>query len=150
MLPSSLPVLILGCALGGVSTTLLFSVFETWMISEYHARGAEMAGLDLASVLSRMTTLGSVVAILVGVLGDMLVQATGSRTTPFVASMCCITINAILLLRRRDENYGESASGNTALSALSDWTSLLRNPQILALALTSCVFEGMMYLFILF
>jgi MFS family permease len=159
MLSSNITILTLGRILGGVSTTLLFSVFETWMISDYHRRGLNTAagGLDLSSVFGRMTTLSSIVAILVGVLGDILVQATGSRTTPFLASICCLCVAAILLLRRWKENYGESASTTTnhnhktsTLTTIASTASLLRDPQILALALTSTIFEGTMYLFIFF
>lgn len=38
VLSNDLMILFAGRALGGLSTTLLYSVFETWMISEYHAR----------------------------------------------------------------------------------------------------------------
>lgn len=39
MLSENLTILFLGRVAGGVSTTLLFSVFEAWMISDYHERG---------------------------------------------------------------------------------------------------------------
>ena len=146
MLSDEIIILVLGRILGGISTTLLFSVFETWMIADYHSRGIEMAGLDLGNVFGRMTTLGSIVAILCGVVGDMLVQATGSRTMPFLASVCCLCVAAALLLTRGKENYGEVVTSTST----SDNGSIPRNLQMLALAATSCIFEGTMYLFIFF
>ncbi len=89
MLSNSFPVLLFGRLCGGVSTTLLFSVFETWMIAEYHSRGLEQLGLTLSSVFGHMTTLSCIVAIASGVLGDVLVVQLGDRIWPFVASMAC-------------------------------------------------------------
>jgi MFS family permease len=151
-LSSSVIVLMMGRIFGGVSTTLLFSVFETWMLADYAARGPSLSGLDLSRVFGRMTTLGSVVAILVGVLGDMLVAWSGSRTTPFLASICFLALAAVVMVRRWDENYGASAEQptSTSNSTSTSTKSLLHSPQLLALALTSTVFEGTMYLFIFF
>jgi MFS transporter, MFS domain-containing protein family, molybdate-anion transporter len=64
MLSDDFLVLLSGRVLSGVSTTLLFVVFETWMIIEYHNRGLENAGLVLDRVFGNMKTLSSVVAIL--------------------------------------------------------------------------------------
>lgn len=129
MLSNDFLVLLVGRALGGLSTTLLFSVFETWMITEYHNRGLDNAGLDLSDIFGSMTTLSSVVAILAGVLGDFLVQYSASRTTPFLASIVCLAVAALLIWTRwvrilvltvrwtrlinamQPENYGGSANG---------------------------------------
>ncbi len=46
MLSDNLTFLFLGRVAGGVSTTLLFSVFEAWMISDYHERGLGIAPVD--------------------------------------------------------------------------------------------------------
>ena len=100
MLSNDFLVLLVGRALGGLSTTLLFSVFETWMITEYHNRGLDNAGLDLSDIFGSMTTLSSVVAIVAGVLGDFLVQYSASRTTPFLASIVCLAVAAFLIWTR--------------------------------------------------
>ena len=89
MLTDHLPTLFFGRVCGGVSTTLLFSVFETWMITEYYQQG--LPAEQLSSVFSGMTTLSSIVAILSGVIGDMLVELSGTRTWPFLAAgFCCV------------------------------------------------------------
>ena len=97
MLSDDFFVLLIGRCLGGLSTTLLFSVFETWMITEYHNRGLDNAGLDLSSIFGNMTTLSSVMAIVSGVFGDLLVQYTGSRTSPFLASVVCLAVALCLI-----------------------------------------------------
>ena len=82
----SLPVLLAGRVLGGISTSLLFSVFESWMVTDFHARGLGTKGGDLGRTFGRMSTINSVVAILSGVGSEWLVSKTGTRKAPFVAS----------------------------------------------------------------
>lgn len=53
----SVPVLVLGRVLGGVGTSLLFSVFEGWMVSDFKAKGG---GEGLGVVFGRMSTVNSV------------------------------------------------------------------------------------------
>ena len=98
MLSNDLTVLFLGRLCGGVCTTLLYSVFETWMITEYHERGLQRSGLTLSSIFGYMTTISSIVAILSGVVGDLLVAQLGSRVWPFVASIVCSIGAACLIL----------------------------------------------------
>lgn len=91
MLSDSLLVLFFGRLTGGVSTTLLFSVFEAWMISTYHEQGLQTSSLELSTVFGNMTTLSCVVAIASGVFGDVLVAHSGTRTWPFMAAgFCCV------------------------------------------------------------
>lgn len=126
MVSENLTVLFLGRFAGGVSTTLLFSVFEAWMISDFHERGLHIAsvkpdvdaavdmqdmgdaegekGAETASstpldgIFSTMTTLSCVVAIASGVVGDMLVTASGTRTWPFMAAMFCSIMAAAIIV----------------------------------------------------
>lgn len=89
MLSDSLPILFLGRFAGGICTTLLFSVFEAWMISDYHEQGLQASDLELSSIFGTMTTLSCIVAIVSGVAGDALVQVSGTRTWPFLAAVAC-------------------------------------------------------------
>ncbi|KAK8016138.1 major facilitator superfamily domain containing protein 5 [Apiospora rasikravindrae] len=151
MLSDSLLVLFFGRLTGGVSTTLLFSVFEAWMISTYHEQGMHTSGPELGTVFGNMTTLSCVVAIVSGVFGDVLVTYSGTRTWPFMAAgMCCMGA-AYLISRIWNENYGERSSEQTSLQDLKGGLSvILGDAKILSLGITSCVFEGTMYLFIFF
>jgi len=94
MVSNNFVVLFLGRICGGVSTTLLFSVFEAWMITEYHSRGLASSGLPLGTICGYMTTLSCIVAIASGVLGDVLVAELGGRVWPFVASIVCCALAA--------------------------------------------------------
>ncbi|KAK7962551.1 uncharacterized protein PG986_003376 [Apiospora aurea] len=151
MLSDSLPVLFFGRLTGGVSTTLLFSVFEAWMISTYHEQGLHTSGLELSTVFGNMTTLSCVVAIASGVFGDILVTYSGTRTWPFMAAgMCCVGA-AYMISRIWNENYGARSTEQTSLQDLKGGLSvILGDAKILSLGITSCFFEGTMYLFIFF
>lgn len=99
MISPSLHVLFIGRMCGGLSTTLLYSVFETWMITEYHQRELEEWGLNLSTVFGTMTTISSMVAIVSGVFGDALLTVTGSRVSPFLASVVCLGAAFALISR---------------------------------------------------
>lgn len=169
MFSNDLTVLFLGRLCGGVCTTLLYSVFETWMITEYHDRGLQGSGLTLSSIFGYMTTLSCVVAIACGVLGDVLVAELGGRVWPFVASIVC-SIGAgclimktwvclftllphlsHLLMSTQKENYGsKSAETNSLQDIKTGVTTILKDKRIFSLGIASCFFEGTMYLFIFF
>ena len=100
MVSDNIVVLFLGRICGGVSTTLLFSVFEAWMITEYHSRGLQGSGLTLGSVFGYMTTLSCTVAIVSGVLGEVLVVELGGRIWPFLASIVCASLAAYYMWMR--------------------------------------------------
>ena len=98
-LSNNLSILFLGRALGGVGTTLMYTVFEAWMVTEYHQRGLEHSGMLLSTILGRMWTLSSVVAIVTGLVGQTLVGFTGTKCAPFVASIICLVPAAALIVR---------------------------------------------------
>lgn len=87
MLSDNLYILFAGKLCGGVSTTLLYSVFDAWMITEYHKRGLEAEHLSLGTLYGWMTSLNSIVAITTGVVGEILVSFTGTKVSPFLLAV---------------------------------------------------------------
>lgn len=82
-----------GRVLGGVATSILFSAFEAWAVSEFRARGLR----GLRAFFALLISVNSVVAILAGVVSEWLVAWTGTRTAPFVAS-CAFLLVAFLVI----------------------------------------------------
>ncbi|KAH0347879.1 major facilitator superfamily domain-containing protein, partial [Aureobasidium melanogenum] len=150
MLSDDLLILFAGRACGGISTTLLYSVFETWMIAEYHDQALDAYGLSLGSMFGKMTTLSSVVAIVSGVVGDLLVKSLDSKTSPFMASVVCLVLALIFISKRWNENYGDNASSRDKDGEFINLSSILFDPQIISVGLASCFFEGGMYMFVFF
>lgn len=100
VLSNNISILFAGRALGGLGTTLMYTVFEAWMVTEYNKRGLERTSLKLSSIFGRMITLSSVVAVLAGLVGQVLVSWTGTNCAPFVASICCLGPAAFIVLRK--------------------------------------------------
>jgi hypothetical protein len=65
----SMPALMVGRVLGGLSTSLLFSAFESWMVSEHRKRGFREE--LLASTFGISSWGNGIVAILAGFLAQL-------------------------------------------------------------------------------
>lgn len=154
VLSSNLPILFFGRILGGISSTLLYSVFEAWMVSEHHSRNLSSA-LPLGTMFSWSVTLSGTVAIVSGVVGEVLVSFTGTKTSPFMLAIVCLATAAAGIHTFWGENYGKDVSGAQddsdeaqTLVHLQPQLPTQHRQQILALGLVTTVFEGSMYLFV--
>ncbi|KAM0286760.1 hypothetical protein ACHAQH_000780 [Verticillium albo-atrum] len=149
----SVALLFAGRALGGLATSLLFSVFETWMVTDFKKRGLEDNGGDLSRTFGLMSTVNSVVAIVSGLASEWLVGSVGTSKAPFGASAVLVGVAAVCMVSTWDENHGaaaETPSKSTSKkdeSKVSLWNTLT-TPGMLALTLASTAFEGSMYLFV--
>ena len=77
-----------GRILGGISTSILYSAFEAWMVTEFHKRSLSKGG-SLSRLFGTMTTVNSLVAIAAGVISEALATYFGTRAAPFMASILC-------------------------------------------------------------
>jgi hypothetical protein len=135
----SLPLLLVGRFLGGVSTvglflcssyiygdltpfhftqSILFSCFEAWLIASAHDLGLPDA--ELSSILSRCTFINGIVAALSGVFSNVIVNHFGTVKAPFVSSAVCLGLAALAIRTTWAENYGSDAEGGTAKSKAED------------------------------
>lgn len=107
--PHSIYILFLGRFLGGIATTLLFTVFETWLVAEFHRLELAKEGEDLNGLLGTITILNSIAAVTAGLLSEFLVEWTGTKRSPFVASIGCLGLAFPAIL----ENWVRSYSGHS-------------------------------------
>jgi MFS family permease len=96
---NDLIILFIGRILGGISATLIYSVFESWMVTEYHRRDLVKSSLSLSSMFGLMTTLNSIVAIVAGLVGQLAVSVTGTKSSPFMASIPCLGLAFWVMLK---------------------------------------------------
>lgn len=155
VLSQNLAVLIIGRILAGIALTLLWTVFESWMVTEYISRGFEDSSVPLSSMFGIMTTSNCMAAILGGVLGHCMVLALGSRKDPFVAGITLEAAAAFLMWKTWPENYGVQAPENESLedAAARKETApglQLGDPRIWALSFVGCCFEGTTFLVVFF
>ncbi|KAI6909277.1 DUF791-domain-containing protein [Hortaea werneckii] len=143
-------VLFAGRALGGVSTTLLYSVFETWMVAEYHARELGACGLRLSDMFSSSVMLSGLTAVVSGVVGEALVKWTGSKSSPFLLAATenlAVPPSTHSLSPSTEEKDHQQQPSTSAQATYRD---ILRDKRLLTLAFTTTAFEGSMYLFVFF
>jgi len=165
----SYSVLMFGRVTGGIATSLLFSCFECWMVSEHQTRHRFSSGL-LSYMFGLMFTLMYMVAILSGVVGEFLADAVplkpmtedslihfGGVLGPFDLAIFCLIAGALLIMFLWEENYGREAPGHD--SRRSGESSMMRDvSEALALCISDrrlwlvglivATFEGSMYAFV--
>lgn len=84
--------LFLGRILGGISGTLLWSVFESWLVAEFNQLMLKDSEPELSSIFSAMTTSNTCVAIIAGIVAGFLVDRAGTAKAPFLASIGCLAL----------------------------------------------------------
>ncbi|KAI0918321.1 hypothetical protein AcW1_009765 [Taiwanofungus camphoratus] len=148
-----LPVLLLGRVLGGVSTSILYSAFESWLISASNSLALSQS--DLSSIMGRASLVNGFVAAATGVISNELVAATGSFASPFVASGALLLLGWVVIKGTWTENYGSGGGTTVASSDVFQlrrlgqaWKIVRTEPSLMVIGLTQTCFEGSMYLFV--
>ena len=136
--------LMLGRFLSGVSTSLLFSVFESWMVCEHKRQGFDEA--LIGDTFSYATFGNGLVAVIAGLVANSAAESSG-YVAPFVVAILPLGIVAFVISCSWSENYGNQQS--KMLSSLSKGFELIKNDtRIAALGLGQSLFEGAMYTFV--
>lgn len=136
--------LMLGRFLSGVSTSLLFSAFESWMVCEHNKQGFDPA--LLGDTFAYATFGNGMVAVLAGLAANTVADAYGF-VAPFVLAIAPLSLVAILVSLFWNENYGNQQLN--MCSSLAKGVDLIRNDsRIAALGLAQSCFEGAMYTFV--
>ncbi|KAI9349206.1 hypothetical protein BDR26DRAFT_798976 [Obelidium mucronatum] len=141
-------ILAFGRILGGIATSLLFSVFESWMISEHFSRGFSDA--ELSDTFAYTTFGNGFVAILSGVIANHTVDKFG-LVSPFVMAIMVFVLSAVVVMGTWNENYGSQShtNDNGTFGSLIDGFTVIRNDfAMFATGMTQSLFEGGMYIFI--
>lgn len=127
-----------------MATSLLFSVFESWMIFEHNRRAFPSDWLT--QTLSLATFGNGLVAVGSGVLADAVVPSMG-YVGPFMVALLVLVIVAAVVSPSWTENYGDSKIDmyDTFVNPIN---ILRNNPRILLLGLVQSLFEASMYTFV--
>ncbi|TFY77336.1 hypothetical protein EWM64_g6675 [Hericium alpestre] len=153
LLYPSMPLLFLSRALGGISGSILYSAFESWLVSASTA--SALHSEDLSSIMGRATLVNGFVATGAGIISNKLVEYNADNfRSPFIASGALLILAFFVIRGAWTENYG----GAGAPSADDDifqikrlgsaWSIVTSDPVLLVLGLTQTIFEGSMYLFV--
>lgn len=152
----------LGRLLGGVATSLLFSVFDAWLI---RAHSDAQLKQYLGKSFSWAVFGNSLVAILAGLLANHAASATmpmvgykdgiymGGYLTPFDLALVALVGCGFLAATTWEENYGDTDSAKEGGESQAHWhdglkhalVTTVRSTDILLCGIISSLFEGSMY-----
>jgi len=140
-------ILLFGRVLGGISTNLLFSAFESWMTTEHRKKGFPEEWMS--KTYSDMSIGNGSMAILAGIVAQVLEDRLG-HIGPFQGAIA-LTVLALLLVLPWEENYGEKESDDDHSlyhQFKLGWGATLSNSHIWRIGMTQALSEGGMYTFV--
>ena len=140
-------ILLFGRVLGGISTNLLFSAFESWMTTEHRKKGFPEEWMS--KTYSDQSIGNGAMAILAGIVSQVLEDKFG-HIGPFQGAIA-LTVVALVLVLPWEENYGEKDSDkdhSVYHQFMEGWRATLTNSQIWRIGMTQALSEGGMYTFV--
>jgi len=139
-------ILMFGRLMGGIATSILWSAFESWMISEHHTRGFEEGWMS--STFSLMTVGNGLVAITSGLLAQGAVWSYGGHpVAPFDLSFAFLTLGTLVILLTWTENYGD-ATQDVSKGLKVAIQTIAGDRKVILLGAIQSLFEGAMYTFV--
>ena len=129
-LSNFLPILYAGRILGGISTSILFSAFESWLVSSANNQGVDQG--ELSSIFGRATLVNGFVAFSAGIASNKITAVFETYTAPFIASGMLLGLAWVVIKSLWTENYGngggtEVYSDPLQLKRLGQAWSIVRN-----------------------
>ncbi|EWG50728.1 hypothetical protein FVEG_09863 [Fusarium verticillioides 7600] len=149
MVSGNIVLLFVGRVMAGFCTTLLYSVFESWMTAEYKRQGFGDRGTTLSTIYSMMDVANGLVTAGSGMVAQAAVNTLGSHTAPFLLSIVCLSLALMIITRSWAENRGAPGKSPTIETSWKASAMSLTNPSLVILTLTMCFFEGSVH-FILY
>ena len=99
--------LILSRVIGGITTNLLYSVFESWLVTEHRSRGFEEGKLEI--ILRDSAIVSNSAAIVSGYIAHCLASRFGP-VGPFEGAVAFTCLASVLVMAMWSENYGSITS----------------------------------------
>jgi len=149
-------VLMVGRILGGISTSLLFSVFDSWLVSESQREGFD--GEQLGNTFSLAYFGSSLAAIAAGQFGEIAANIApltgvgggmyyGGYIAPFDLANVVLVLCMLYISNRWSENYGKS-DGQTGSNFGTALGAIFEDKRILLCGLICSSFESSMFIFV--
>ncbi|ORY31469.1 DUF791-domain-containing protein [Neocallimastix californiae] len=132
--------------LGGISTSLLFSCFEAWLINEHNSKG--FASSLLSNTLTWAAFLNGLTAIISGLIGNLVVNYF-NYAAPYGVAVIIFAISAVYIQHNWNENYGDTEVNKKKSSALVKGINVIfKDSTILSVGLIQSFYEAAMYIFV--
>ena len=139
--------LIVSRMIGGITTNLLFSVFESWLVTEHRRRG--YAEEKLETILRDSVILSNLAAIASGFLAEFLAVRFGP-VGPFEGAVTCTAIALVLVATMWRENYGSDVPGVQSVRGYmsSAFETIVTDTNISRIGLIQGLTEGSLQTFV--
>lgn len=136
--------LMVGRLLAGIATSILFSAFESWLVSEHNNRGYDPA--LISDTFSKAQFGNAVVAIVAGQLAGLAAGQFG-KVAPFDTAAIVLGATGLIVMLTWSENYGDSRQ-TVGGGLRSAWTMMFADEKILLVGIIQSCFESAMYLMV--
>jgi hypothetical protein len=156
--------LMLGRLLGGIAYSLLFSVFEAWLIDTHTEHGIKSY---LSKSFGYAAYANSVIAIIAGLVAHHAASSNkmqpvvqdafiykGGFINPFDIALCGLIACGLLAMTLWQENYGDDNSNKNSTDSKwyqglkNGFITTIRSQDIVLCGVISSLFEGSMYIFV--
>lgn len=144
---NNMPLLLFGRFLGGISTSLLFSAFESWMVSAHRKKGFPEEWL--ADTFGTASFINGISAIIAGLVAQLFADHLG-EIGPFQAAIA-LTILALFFVVLWEENYGSTDDDNKDKKGEEQQSGLqviMNDKKVFLTGAVNALFEGSMYSFV--
>ncbi|XP_072261992.1 molybdate-anion transporter [Pyxicephalus adspersus] len=139
-------VLMTSRVLGGFSSALLFSSFESWYSHE-HIEHHDFPAEWLPNTFSQVATWNGGISILAGVTANACAEWLGlGPASPSVLAVPLLGLAVVLVFRDWDENHGQSVGFTRSCG--DGLRCLLRDRRVVLLGAIQALFESVVYIFI--
>ena len=134
-------------SIGGISTSLLFSVFEAWYVSEH--RDAKKLNPDwIQETFSSSTFANGLIAIVAGVVANFLAETLSlGPKAPFAVAIFSFWVCYFVVTSSWEENHGD-----TNVDIIGGYKSglaiIFNDSNILCVGIVQSIVESSMYIFV--
>ena len=132
---------------GGISTSLLFSVFEAWYVSEH--RDAKRLNPDwIQDTFSTSTFANGLIAIAAGIVANFLAETLGlGPCAPFIVAILPCLVCYFVVTTYWDENHGDR-NVDIIGGYKSGLAIIFDDSNILCIGIVQSIVESSMYIFV--
>lgn len=139
-------VLVTGRIIGGMSTSLLFSSFDSWYTYE-HMQTNDFPPEWIQITFSKASFVNSIIAIAAGVIANVISDWFGfGPVAPFVLAIPFLVLAGLIIKCTWNENYGKK--GKILKPCCESLRLIVTDPKIFLTGAVQALFESVMYIFV--
>ena len=139
-------VLLTGRIIGGMSTSLLFSSFDSWYTYE-HLQTNEFPPEWIQVTFSKASSVNSIIAIAAGIIANVVSDWFGfGPVAPFVLAIPFLVLAGLIIKCIWKENYGKK--GKILKPCCQSFQLILSDRRVFFTGAVQALFESVMYIFV--